>query len=236
MPLVALGTFVLWFGWFGFNGGSQLAIASADDAIAVGKIFANTNIAAGAGVATMLALGYFMDRKIDITLVFNGALAGLVAITAEPLMPSFAMAVLVGSIGALVMLGAVKILEKLQIDDVVGAVPVHLAAGMWGTIAVVLSNPEASLLTQLIGIVCVGAFVSAISLAIWTIMKVTIGIRLHWSHEDLGCDMAELGTRAYNLDLGKGSLTTSAAPLAREKMKSIAEMQAETVTTKKAAA
>ena len=205
LPLVTLGTFVLWFGWFGFNGGSQLAIASADDAIAVGKIFANTNIAAAAGVATMLLIGYVFDRKVDVTLVLNGALAGLVAITAEPLMPGFAMAALVGAIGALVMLGATKTLEKMQIDDVVGAVPVHLAAGMWGTIAVVLSNPEASLLAQLIGIACVGTFVSCVSLLIWSVMKATVGIRLHWSHEDLGSDMAELGVRAYNLDFGKTS-------------------------------
>ena len=110
-----------------------------------------------------------------------------------------------GAIGALVMLGATKTLEKMQIDDVVGAVPVHLAAGMWGTIAVVLSNPEASLLAQLIGIACVGTFVSCVSLLIWSVMKATVGIRLHWSHEDLGSDMAELGVRAYNLDFGKTS-------------------------------
>ncbi|MCB9991020.1 MAG: ammonium transporter [Rhodospirillales bacterium] len=202
MPLATLGAFILWFGWFGFNGGSQLSIATTDDALAVAKIFANTNMAAAAGVVTVLAFYLAIGRKVDLTAALNGALAGLVAITAEPLMPSALMSVGIGSVGAIVMLSASKALETAKIDDVVGAVPVHLAAGIWGTLAVVLSNPEASLVTQLIGITSVGAFVSSLSFALWAAMKYTYGIRLHWSHEDMGGDIAELGIRAYNLDHG----------------------------------
>ena len=201
MPLVALGTFILWFGWFGFNGGSQLAIASIDDATAVAKIFGNTNIAAASGALSMIAFGSFKNRKVDLPIVLNGALAGLVAITAEPLMPSFALAALIGIGGAIVMVIASLALEKLRIDDVVGAVPVHLAAGIFGTLIVPLSNPETSFLIQISGVIVIGLFVSSISMVLWTILKATIGIRLHWSHEDVGSDITELGTRAYHLDM-----------------------------------
>ncbi len=203
LPQVTLGTFILWFGWFGFNGGSQLAIASAEDAMAVAKIFANTNTAAAAAVVSVLAFYGVTGRKLDVTAALNGALAGLVAITAEPLMPSIGTSALIGMVGAFVMIGASKALETFRIDDVVGAVPVHLAAGIWGTLAVVISNPEASLMTQMIGILAVGAFVSAISLALWVAMKATYGIRLHWEHEELGGDIAELGVRAYNMEMGQ---------------------------------
>lgn len=199
MPLVTLGTFILWFGWFGFNGGSQLAINSAEDAIAVAKIFANTNTAAAAGVVTALILSQMLDHKIDLPLILNGALAGLVAITAEPLMPSLGMAALIGIVGCLVMYGASKALDMLQIDDVVGAVPVHLAAGIWGTLAVAISNPDASFAVQLAGIAAIGLFVGTASLLVWLLMKATIGIRLHWSKEDLGGDLSEMGVPAYNL-------------------------------------
>lgn len=201
MPLVALGTFVLWFGWFGFNGGSQLSMSSVDDAIAVGKIFANTNMAAASGVLAVLTFCWVRTRKIDVPLVMNGALAGLVAITAEPLAPSIFMACAIGAVGALVMIAAVKTLEKARIDDVVGAVPVHLAAGIWGTLAVPLTNPDASLLTQIIGISAVGLFVSLCSFALWATLKATMGLRLNRTHEEIGSDLSEIGVRAYNLSL-----------------------------------
>ncbi len=200
MPLVTLGTFVLWFGWFGFNGGSQLAIASTEDALAVAKIFANTNMAAAAGVVMALAMSHFIERKIDLPLALNGALAGLVAITAEPLTPSIGMAAVIGAVGAIVMYAVTAGLEKLKIDDVVGAVPVHLGAGIWGTLAVAITNTETTFLTQLTGVAAIGLFVSVASLILWAAMKYTIGIRLHWSKEDLGGDLAELGAPAYNLD------------------------------------
>lgn len=211
LPLVTVGTFILWFGWFGFNGGSQLAIASADDAIAVGKIFINTNIAAAAGVVTVIMLSYAKQHKIDVPMAMNGALAGLVAITAEPLMPSLWLAALIGCIGAIIMMSATKLLETCKIDDVVGAIPVHLAAGIWGTLAVVLSNPEASLITQIIGIGAVGAFVSCCSLILWSAMKFIGGIRLHWSQEEMGSDIAELGVRAYNFEFDAGTINEFAS-------------------------
>jgi Amt family ammonium transporter len=200
LPLVTLGTFVLWFGWFGFNGGSQLAISSTEDAIAVAKILGNTNMAAAAGVVTALLYYIAMGKRIDVCVALNGALAGLVSITAEPLMPSLPLTILIGAIGSIVMILASALLEKLKIDDVVGAVPVHLAAGTWGTIAVIFSNPEATLGSQLTGIVAVGAFMTLTSLALWAVMKYTIGIRLHWSREDRGPDLSELGIKAYYLE------------------------------------
>lgn len=208
LPLVTLGTFILWFGWFGFNGGSQLSITSTEDAIAVAKIMGNTNMAAAAG--TIVALLYYlgMGRRIDVTVVLNGALAGLVAITAEPLLPSKFMSMIIGGAGALIMIGATLTLAKFKIDDVVGAVPVHLAAGIWGTIAVAFSNPEASIATQLIGIMAVGAFISVSSFVIWVLMKYTIGIRLHWTHEDRGPDLSELGVRAYYLEEEEITITS----------------------------
>lgn len=202
LPQITIGVFILWFGWFGFNGGSQLAIASTEDATAVAKIFANTNTAAAAGVVTMIILSHLLYKKIDAPLVLNGALAGLVAITAEPLMPSLGLSIFVGSIGAVIMFGASKMLETFKIDDVVGAIPVHLAAGIWGTIAVVLSNPEATLSTQILGITTIGLFVSCSSLVVWGLLKATSGLRLGTPHEEIGSDMAELGIRAYHTDFG----------------------------------
>lgn len=198
LPLVTLGTFVLWFGWFGFNGGSQLAIASTEDAIAVAKILGNTNIAAAAGVIATMLYFVIMRKRMNVLLVLNGALAGLVAITAEPLMPTKIEALMVGAIGAFTMIAVTIMFEKFKIDDVVGAVPVHLGAGIWGTIAVVISNPEAVLTTQIIGISAIGAFMCITSFMAWFIMKHTMGIRLHWAQEDRGSDLSELGVKAYN--------------------------------------
>jgi len=211
LPQVTIGTFILWFGWFGFNGGSQLSIATTEDALAVAKIFANTNVAAAAGVVTALLISQFKTGRIDVPMVLNGALAGLVAITAGPLLPSLGLAAVIGAAGAVVMTLATALLEKLKIDDVVGAIPVHLAAGIWGTIAVVLSDPEASLITQIIGILSVGLFVSVSSIIIWAVMKQSIGIRLHLSKEEIGGDWSELGVRAYNLDFGDYSTEPIAA-------------------------
>lgn len=199
LPQVTIGTFILWFGWFGFNGGSQLAISTASDAMAVAKIFANTNMAAAGGALTVLIINQITIKRIDAPMALNGALAGLVSITAGPLLPSIALSLLIGAIGAIVMILAAKALDKLKIDDVVGAIPVHLACGIWGTIAVVLSDAEANLGVQLTGVAAIGLFVSAVTLIIWSAMKLTIGIRLHWSKEKVGGDMAELGVRAYNL-------------------------------------
>ena len=199
LPQVTVGTFILWFGWFGFNGGSQLAIASTEDAISVAKIFANTNMAAAAGAVSVLMLCQFVYKRIDVPLVLNGALAGLVAITAGPLLPSIFTSICIGAVGGVVMVLASALLDKLKIDDVVGAIPVHLAAGIWGTLAVALSDADVSVMTQLIGITSIGVFVFTVSYAIWYFMKLFFGIRLRWSHEKLGGDMAELGVRAYNI-------------------------------------
>lgn len=200
LPQVALGTFILWFGWFGFNGGSQLSIATAEDVIAVATIFSNTNMAAAAGVVTVLILNQIMRGRIDAPMVLNGALAGLVSITAGPLLPSIALSIFIGCVGAIVMVLSSKALDKMKIDDVVGAIPVHLACGIWGTLAVVLSDPSASIYTQIIGIASIGLFVTIASTFLWVIMKMTVGIRLRWSQEKIGGDLSELGVRAYNLE------------------------------------
>lgn len=197
LPIATLGTFILWFGWFGFNGASQLALGSAADAVAIAKIFANTNMAAAAGTITALLLTQLLYKKVDLTMVLNGALAGLVSITADPLSPSIAQAIFIGSIGAIIVVFAVPMLDKLKIDDVVGAIPVHLLAGIWGTLIVPLSNAEAAYYIQAIGIVSIGIFVSAISAIVWMVLKYTIGIRVSEQDEKIGLDQVELGLKAY---------------------------------------
>lgn len=199
LPYVTLGTFILWLGWFGFNGGSQLALSSVADAVAVANIFVNTNVAAAAGVVTVAIASQLMLRRLDLPLILNGALAGLVSITAEPVAPVIWQAMLIGAVGALVMMAASRLLEALSIDDVVGAVPVHLAAGIWGTMAVALTNAEASFVVQAIGVAAVGGFVASVSLLVWLVLKATVGIRLRRAHEEAGGDIAELGMRAYNM-------------------------------------
>ena len=197
MPLATLGTFILWLGWFGFNGGSQLALGSLEDASSISVIFMNTNLAAAGGVVTALILTQLLYKKVDLTMCLNGALAGLVSITAEPLMPSPLMAIIIGSIGGLIVVFAVPLLDKLKIDDVVGAIPVHLLAGIWGTIAVPLTNPDITFGSQILGIVSVGIFVSAVSAILWYVMKMTIGIRVTPEAEIMGLDRSELGMDAY---------------------------------------
>ena len=197
LPLATLGTFILWLGWFGFNGGSQLAMGSAADAVAIANIYVNTNLAAAGGVLASMALTQIMYKKIDLTMVLNGAIAGLVSITAEPLAPSPGLAVLIGAAGGVLAVFAVPLLYKLRIDDVVGAIPAHLVAGIWGTIAVPISNPDTSFTTQLVGIVAIGAFTFLGSLIVWSVIKGTIGIRITEEDEHAGIDQVELGMEAY---------------------------------------
>ncbi len=197
LPLATLGTFILWLGWFGFNGGSQLAMGTVSDVADVSRIFANTNAAAAGGAIAALILTQVFYKKVDLTMVLNGALAGLVSITAEPLTPTLGAATLIGGIGGVIVVFAVPMLDKMQIDDVVGAIPVHLIAGIWGTLAVALTNPDASFGTQLIGIVTIGIFTFVVSWIVWTILKVTIGIRVTEEEELAGLDNAELGMEAY---------------------------------------
>lgn len=199
LPHVTLGTFVLWLGWFGFNGGSQLAFSSGTDGVSVATIFVNTNLAAAGGVVSMLLASQVLSKRIDLPLVLNGALAGLVSITAEPVAPTGGQAILIGATGALLMMAGSLALQKLRIDDVVDAIPVHLVAGIWGTIAVVLTRPEVSLVSQLIGIVCITAFVALVSVVVWGLLKATTGVRLCSVHENRGSDLTEVGMRAYNL-------------------------------------
>ena len=197
IPLVTLGVFVLWLGWFGFNGGSQLAMGTADDAIAVSTIFMNTFLAGAGGVmaaGTVTRLGF---GKTDVVQMLNGCIGGLVAITAEPLMPSPLAAILIGAVGGVIVVYGTKLLFSLKIDDVVGAIPAHLFAGIWGTLAVPITNPDTAFGTQLIGVLSINVFVFVAALIIWSIMKATIGIRLSKEAETKGTDVTETGVIAY---------------------------------------
>ncbi len=197
LALATLGTFILWLGWFGFNGGSQLAMGTVGDVSDVSRIFANTNMAAAAGAVTALILTQVMYKKPDLTMVLNGALAGLVSITAEPLAPTLFGALWIGAVGGVIVVLTVPMLDKLKIDDVVGAIPVHLFAGIWGTIAVIFYNGDANLMTQLTGIVAYGVFTFVASLIVWFILKAVMGIRVGEEEEITGLDMSELGMEAY---------------------------------------
>ena len=197
LPLATLGTFILWLGWFGFNGGSQLAMGTISDVADVSRIFANTNAAAAMGSIVALILTQIVYGKVDLTMVLNGALAGLVSITAEPLTPSLGMASLIGGIGGVIVVFTVPLLDRLKIDDVVGAIPVHLIAGIWGTIAVVLTNADASLFTQLYGIVVIGLFTFIVSAIVWYLLALTLGIRVSEEDEIAGLDNSELGMDSY---------------------------------------
>ena len=197
IPLVTIGVFILWLGWFGFNGGSQLAMGTGDDAIAVSKIFINTNLAACGGVMAAAALTRLMAGKTDVVQMLNGAIGGLVAITAEPLMPSPIAAILIGGIGGIIVVFGTKLLFKLQIDDVVGAIPAHLFAGIWGTLAVPITNSGANFGTQLLGVISINVTVFVIAFIVWALMKNTIGIRLSKEAELKGTDVSETGVIAY---------------------------------------
>lgn len=197
MPLATLGMFILWMGWFGFNGGSELKLSDVGEANAVAMIFVNTNAAAAAGVIAALITARWMFGKSDLTMVLNGALAGLVAITAEPLMPSPLLASLIGAIGGVLVVFSIVGLDKLKLDDPVGAISVHGVVGIWGLLAVVLSNPDATLTAQLIGIVTIFTWVFAASFLVWYILKVVSGIRVSEEEEYLGLDLTDCGLEAY---------------------------------------
>ncbi len=196
IPLATLGTFILWMGWFGFNGASQLAMGTIGDASDISRIFANTNLAACGGVITAVILTQLIYKKMDVTMALNGALAGLVAITADPLTPAPLLSIGIGAIGGLIVVFTVPLLDKLKIDDVVGAIPVHLVAGIFGTLVVAL-GPDATLLGQLIGVLAIGAFMMAASFIVWMVLKMTMGIRVSEEDEYIGLDQAEVGIPAY---------------------------------------
>ena len=197
IPLATVGVFILWFGWFGFNGGSQLALGTVDDATAIAKIFINTNLAACGGVIANALITRFLTGKTDVIMMLNGCLGGLVAITAEPLAPTPGVAIIIGAIGgALVVVGS-KLLIKAKIDDVVGAIPVHGFAGIWGTLAVPLTNADTNFGAQFLGVISILVFVFAVSLVIWKIMALTVGIRISKEAEEKGTDVAEIGVTAY---------------------------------------
>ncbi len=202
LALATLGTFILWLGWFGFNGGSQLAAGTVGDITDVGRIFANTNMAAASGAIVALVLTQLVFGKPDLTMTLNGALAGLVSITAEPLAPSLFGSLLIGGVGGVIVVFTVPLLDKLKIDDVVGAIPVHLFAGIWGTIAVVFSG-SATLGAQLTGIIAYGVATFAASLILWLVLKAVLGIRVSEEAEINGLDSTEMGMEAYP-DFSKG--------------------------------
>ena len=204
LPLATLGTFILWLGWFGFNGGSQLAMGTGADVIAIANIYGNTTMAAAGGVVAAMILTQILYKKVDLTMALNGALAGLVSITAAPDTPTIGSAIIIGAIGGLLVVVAVPLLDKLKIDDVVGAVSVHLVCGIWGTLAVPFTNDGASFGTQITGIVAMGAFTIVTSSIVWLALKFTVGIRLSEEEEANGADATELGMEAYP-EFGKGS-------------------------------
>lgn len=213
LPLATIGTFILWLGWFGFNGGSQLALGSLDDANAISAVIANTNIAACGGAVAAMILTQLMYKKVDLTMVLNGALAGLVAITAGPDYPSMGLAVLIGAVGGILVVFSVPFFDKLKVDDPVGALSVHLVNGIWGTLAVGLFKEDASLFAQIKGIVVIGIFVFATSFIVWSILKATVGIRVSEEEEYEGSDGHEFGVNAYPEFVG-GSLMGGGFPAA----------------------
>ncbi len=196
LPLATLGTFILWMGWFGFNGGSVLALGSVKAVTSMSLVFVNTNLAAAAGALAAMAYASLRFGKPDLTLVLNGALAGLVAITAGPDVGSPVIALMIGAIGGVLCAIAIPMFDRLKIDDVVGALSVHLVAGIWGTLAVAIFG-SADFVVQLTGIVAIGAFVSVLSGLAWIILKYTVGIRVDERHERIGLDKVEIGLEAY---------------------------------------
>ena len=197
LALATLGVFILWLGWFGFNGGSQLAMGSIGDVADVSRIFSNTNAAAAGGAIAALILTQLMYKKPDLTMILNGALAGLVSITAEPLAPTLGQAIIFGAVGGILVVVSVPLLDRFKIDDVVGAIPVHLIAGIWGTLIVPLTNSDASFGTQLYSIIIVGLFVVITSAIVWYVLKALFGIRVNEEAEMNGLDVSEMGMEAY---------------------------------------
>jgi len=197
MPLATLGAFILWMGWFGFNGGSQLLLSDVENATAVGQIFLNTNTAAASGAVAALLITKVLWGKADLTMVLNGALAGLVTITADPLSPSPAFATLLGALGGILVVFSIVALDKAKIDDPVGAISVHGVCGLFGLMVVPFSNTDASFSAQLYGAAIIFAWVFTASIVVWKILKATIGIRVTEEEEMTGMDMADCGIDAY---------------------------------------
>ncbi len=197
MPLATLGTFILWLGWFGFNGGSELKLSDVGEANAVAMVFVNTNAAAAGGVVSALVAAQLLFGKADLSMTLNGALAGLVAITAEPLTPTPLVATMIGAVGGVLVVFAIVFIDKLKVDDPVGAISVHGVVGMWGLLAVCISNPDATLKAQLIGIAVIFGFVFLASLLTWFVIKMILGIRVSEEHEYQGVDFSECGMEAY---------------------------------------
>ncbi|MEE4162554.1 MAG: ammonium transporter, partial [Woeseiaceae bacterium] len=197
LPLATLGTLILWLGWFGFNGGSELKVSDVGEANAVALVFVNTNMAAAGGLVAALLLARAWFGKADLTMALNGALAGLVAITADPLSPVPIGATLIGVVGGLLVVTSIVMLDKLRIDDPVGAISVHGVAGIWGVMAVLFSNDEAGFLGQLLGIVSIFTWTFLVSLLVWFLLKISVGIRVGEEEEYEGVDIGECGLEAY---------------------------------------
>ena len=197
MPLATLGTFILWLGWFGFNGGSELMVSNVDEANAVAQVFLNTNMAAAGGAIAAAVVTKIVFGKADLSMALNGALAGLVSITAEPLAPTALLATIIGVAGGVLVVFSIVALDKLKIDDPVGAISVHGVAGIWGLFAVLLSNSDATMGAQILGIVSIFAFTFIASLVVWFILKAIMGIRVTEEEETNGVDASEMGMEAY---------------------------------------
>ena len=197
LPLAALGTLILWLGWFGFNGGSELKVSDVGEANSVALVFVNTNMAAAGGLVFALLLSRFWFGKADLTMALNGALAGLVAITADPLSPSPLAATLIGAVGGLIVVASIVSFDKIKIDDPVGAISVHGVVGIWGVMAVLFTNGDATAVGQIVGVASIFAWAFLASLAVWFILKKTVGIRVSEEEEYEGVDIGECGLEAY---------------------------------------
>ena len=198
LPLATLGTFILWMGWFGFNGGSELKMSDIASANNVAQVFVNTNAAAAGGVVAALIVATILFKKADLTMILNGALAGLVAITAGPSVPSALAATFIGAVGGIIVVISIIFIDKtLKIDDPVGAISVHGVVGTWGLIAVPITNPDASLGVQIVGALSIFGWVFAVSSIVWLILKLVIGIRVGEEEEYEGLDFIECGMEAY---------------------------------------
>lgn len=219
LPMATLGMFILWMGWFGFNGGSELKIANVDEANAVAKIFVNTNAAAAAGMIVAALISRIQFGKSDLTMTINGALAGLVSITAEPLLPSAGLATLIGAVGGAVVVYSVLLLDRVKLDDPVGAISVHGTAGIWGIFAVLFSNPAATFFSQLIGTVATFAWMFLASLAVLFVIKKTIGLRVSDEEEFAGMDLYECGMQAYPEFMAGTDYPTTNDPESSQRMR-----------------
>ena len=226
LPLATLGMFILWFGWFGFNGGSELKVSDVGEANAVARVFVNTNTAAAGGLVAALLISRLSFGKADLTMALNGALAGLVAITAEPLTPTPLMATLIGGVGGLIVVFSIVGLDRLKIDDPVGAISVHGVVGIWGLLAVLLTNEEAKLSAQLLGIIVIFGWVFITSLMVWSALKAIMGIRVSPEEEYEGVDFSECGLEAYpefTQGVSPGGPGMTAQQLAARSMPSVGE-------------